>query len=126
MHTNSFLKDCKFIIHATGITLFKTLNNENKAYFSLHDCFLKILKYSDEKLQINSIAFPFNNNGLWYIEISMCCKVLFKSIKNFYRQQDINNSSLKSIKIICNDDQSVSKFIEYFYTKSTLNKIFIN
>lgn len=119
LHTKSFLKNCDFIIHSNGTTLYKILNNENKAYHVLQECFLNVIKHADEKLQVQSISFPFNEKGIWYIDVNECCERLFKAIKQFIkdRKDKSSNGVLNTIKIICSDDLTALEFIDYFYEK---------
>ncbi|XP_067657226.1 uncharacterized protein [Haliotis asinina] len=109
MHTSSGdLIGPRYILHTVGPVYIPTM--DDKCGYQLTRTFLQCLKYSHEKLFINSIAFPFISTGVFGVPIDICIQsfldaaVLFSSAHRTY-------STLKEIHLLNTDKEMVQTAI---------------
>jgi len=95
----------KYIIHV--VTPIWTGGDNNES-FRLEKCIINALLRADE-LEINSIAFPSLTSGVFGFPRDRCAEIIINKCLE-YLEENAKNTSLKEIKFINMDVQSVKAF----------------
>lgn len=118
MHTNSYNTQAKYIVHACGPRWDDYRETEKiHCYDDLKRCFYNTLIYSETKLKPSkSICIPLLSSGIFGVPRNLCCKALFKAIKE-YLDEAPSDHHIKLIKL-CNIDKETNTDLVNYFRKS--------
>jgi len=71
------------------------------------------------KLKLSSIALPAISSGIFGMPKSICAQVMFKAIEEFSSMTDAEFSTLRDVRVVIIDDQTISVFREEFVKRYT-------
>ncbi|XP_028392341.1 LOW QUALITY PROTEIN: protein mono-ADP-ribosyltransferase PARP14-like [Dendronephthya gigantea] len=101
---------CKVLVHAVGPRW--DSNNRKKTRKLLSVTCTKAL---EEAMQYQSIAIPAIGSGIFGVPKDVCAEVMIEAAEEFGRKYD--NSSLREIHFVNNDDESGHVFVKKFREK---------
>lgn len=113
---------CQFVIHTVGP---RWNAREGKRCISLlRRACVESLRLA-AKLELCSIALPAISSGIFGMPKSVCAQVMFQAVEEFSSSTDAEFSTLRDVRIVIIDDETVNVFREVFlkrYSSSTTSQ----
>ena len=107
---------CKVVIHTVGP---RWNAHEGKRCTSLlRRACVESLRLA-AKLKLCSIAFPAISSGIFGMPKSICARGMFQAMEEFSSSTDAEISTLRDVRIVIIDDETVNAFREVFVTRYT-------
>ena len=110
---------CQFVIHTVGPRW--NARQEKRCTSLLRRACVESLRLA-AKLELCSIALPAISSGIFGMPKSICAQVMFQAVEEFSSSTDAEFSTLRDVRIVIIDDETVNVFREVFlkrYSSST-------
>ena len=107
---------CQFVIHTVGP---RWNAHEGKRCTSLlRRACVESLRLA-AKLELCSIALPAISSGIFGMPKSICAQVMFQAVEEFSSSTDAEFSTLRDVRIVIIDDETINVFREVFVKRYT-------
>ena len=116
VHTSGGNLPCRFVIHTVVPTGFMLDNGECSSL--LRGACVEGLRLAAQ-LQLCSIAFPAINADVIPMPSAICSQVLFEAVQEFSSSGDAEFSTLREVRIVISDEETISVFREEFLKRYT-------
>ena len=107
---------CRYVIHTVGPRWDD--HNRQRSISLLQRACMESLCLAAE-LKLSSIALPAISSGIFGMPKNLCAQVMFKAIEEFSSSTDAKFSTLRDVRIVIIDDQTISVFREEFVRRYT-------
>ncbi|KAL9974230.1 hypothetical protein ACROYT_G011245 [Oculina patagonica] len=107
---------CRFVIHTVGPRW--NDYDRKKSISLLHIACLESLRLAAQ-LELCSIALPAISSGIFGMPKTICAQVMFEAVEEFSSSTDAEFSTLRDVRIVIIDDETISFFREEFVKRYT-------
>jgi len=107
---------CRYVIHTVG-PRWNDHNRQRSISLLQRACMESLCLAA--KLKLSSIALPAISSGIFGMPKSICAQVMFKAIEEFSSMTDAEFSTLRDVRVVIIDDQTISVFREEFVKRYT-------
>ncbi len=107
---------CHFVIHTVGPRW--NDHDRKKSISLLHQACLESLRLAAQ-LELCSIALPAISSGIFGMPKTICATVMFDAVEEFSSSTDAEFSTLRDVRIVIIDDETISFFREEFVKRYT-------
>lgn len=107
---------CRFVIHTVGPRWSEWDSRES--ILLLRRACMESLRLAAE-LELCSIALPAISSGIFGMPKDICAQVMFEAIEEFSSSTDTKISTLRDVRIVIIDDETISFFREEFVRRYT-------
>ncbi len=105
-----------FVIHTVGPRW--NDYDRKKSISLLHRACMESLRLA-AKLELSSIALPAISSGIFGMPKTICAQVMFDAIEEFSSSTDAEFSTLRDVRIVIIDDETIGFFREEFVRRYT-------
>ena len=116
VHTRAGTLPCKFVIHTVG-PRWDSFDKE-RCVSLLHLACIKSLHLAAQ-LELCSIALPPISSGIFGMPKDICAQVMFAAVEEFSCSVEAEFSTLREIRIVIIDDETINVFYEEFLKRYT-------
>ena len=116
VHTGAGTLPCKFVIHTVG-PRWDSFDKE-RCVSLLHLACIKSLRLAAQ-LELCSIALPPISSGIFGMPKDICAQVMFAAVEEFSCSVEAEFSTLREIRIVITDDETINVFYEEFLKRYT-------
>ena len=116
VHTGAGTLPCKFVIHTVG-PRWDSFDKE-RCVSLLHLACIKSLHLAAQ-LELCSIALPPISSGIFGMPKDICAQVMFAAVEEFSCSVEAEFSTLREIRIVIIDDETINVFYEEFLKRYT-------
>ena len=116
VHTRAGTLPCKFVIHTVG-PRWDSFDKE-RCVSLLHLACIKSLCLAAQ-LELCSIALPPISSGIFGMPKDICAQVMFAAVEEFSCSVEAEFSTLREIRIVIIDDETINVFYEEFLKRYT-------
>ena len=116
VHTGAGTLPCKFVIHTVG-PRWDSFDKE-RCVTLLHLACIKSLHLAAQ-LELCSIALPPISSGIFGMPKDICAQVMFAAVEEFSCSVEAEFSTLREIRIVIIDDETINVFYEEFLKRYT-------
>ena len=116
VHTGAGTLPCKFVIHTVG-PRWDNFDKE-RCVSLLHLACIKSLHLAAQ-LELCSIALPPISSGIFGMPKDICAQVMFAAAEEFSCSVEAEFSTLREIRIVIIDDETINVFYEEFLKRYT-------
>ena len=116
VHTRAGTLPCKFVIHTVG-PRWDSFDKE-RCVTLLHLACIKSLHLAAQ-LELCSIALPPISSGIFGMPKDICAQVMFAAVEEFSCSLEAEFSTLREIRIVIIDDETINVFYEEFLKRYT-------
>ena len=116
VHTGAGTLPCKFVIHTVGPRWDSF--DKDRCVSLLRLACIKSLCLAAQ-LELCSIALPPISSGIFGIPKDICAQVMFGAMEEFSSSVDAEFSTLREIRIVIIDDETITVFYEEFLKRYT-------
>ena len=116
VHTGAGTLPCKFVIHTVG-PKWDSFDKE-RCISLLHLACIKSLHLAAQ-LELCSIALPPISSGIFGMPKDICAQVMFAAVEEFSCSVEAEFSTLREIRIVIIDDETINVFYEKFLKRYT-------
>ena len=107
---------CRFVIHAVGPRW--NAREESRCISLLSRASMESLRLA-AKLKLCSIALPAISSGIFGMPKNLCAQVMFNAVEEFSSSADAEFSTLRDVRIVIIDDETMRFFREEFARRYT-------
>ena len=107
---------CRFVIHTVGPRWHDY--DRRKSILLLRRACVESLRLA-AKLKLCSIALPAISSGIFGMPKNTCAQVMFDAVEEFSSSTDAEFSTLRDVRIVIIDDETISFFREEFVRRYT-------
>lgn len=107
---------CRYVIHTVG-PRWSDYNRQRSISLLQRACMESL--YLAAELKLSSIALPAVSSGIFGMPKSLCAQVMFTAIEEFSSSTDSKVNTLRDVRIVIIDDQTISVFREEFVKRYT-------
>ena len=102
---------CRYVIHTVG-PRWNDYDRQRSISLLRRACMESL--YLAAELKLSSIALPAISSGIFGMPKSICAQVMFKSMEEFSSSTDAELTTLRDVRIVIIDHQTISVFQEEF------------
>ena len=107
---------CQFVIHTVGPRW--NARERKRCTLLLRRACVESLRLA-AKLELCSIALPAISSGIFGMPKSICAQVMFQAVEEFSSSTDAEFSTLRDVRIVIIDDETINVFREEFVKRYT-------
>ena len=111
VYTSGGNLSCRFVIHTVGPKW--NIRQNKKSISLLHRVCMESLRLATQ-LELCSMAFPAIGSGNVGLPKDICAQVMFDAVKEFSSSTDAELGTLRDVRIVIIDDETISVFREEF------------
>ena len=108
--------NCQFVIHTVGPRW--NAHERKRCTSLLRRACVESLRLA-AKLELCSIALPAISSGIFGMPKSICAQMMFQAVEEFSSSTDAEFSTLRDVRIVIIDDETVNVFREEFVKRYT-------
>ena len=116
VHTAAGNLPCRFVVHTVG-PRWSSLEREKCASLLYRACMESL--YLAAKLELCSIALPPISSGIFGMPKDICAQVMFGAVEDFSSSPEVEFSTLRDVRIVIIDDETMGVFNEEFLKRYT-------
>ncbi len=102
---------CLFVIHTVGPRW--NARERSRCISLLSRACIESLRLA-AKLELSSIALPAISSGIFGMPKGICAQIMFDAVEEFSSSTDAEFSTLRDVRIVINDHETISFFREEF------------
>ncbi|KAJ7374748.1 ADP-D-ribose binding [Desmophyllum pertusum] len=116
VHTSGGHLPCRFVIHTVG-PVWKEREGK-KCVSLLRRACIESLRLAAQ-LELCSIALPAISSGIFGMPKNICAQVMFDAVEEFSSSTEAEFSTLRDVRVVIIDDETISFFREEFVRRYT-------
>lgn len=116
VYTSGGNLSCRFVIHTVGPKW--NYRQKKKSISLLHRACVESLRLATQ-LELCSIALPAISSGNFGLPNDICAQVMFDAVEEFSSSTDAEFSTLRDVRIVIIDDETICTFREEFAKRYT-------
>ena len=116
VHTGAGTLPCKFVIHTVG-PRWDDFDKDRRVSLLRLACIKSLCLAA--QLELCSIALPPISSGIFGMPKDICAQVMFAAVEEFSCSVEAEFSTLREIRIVIIDDETINVFYEEFLKRYT-------